>query len=278
MRTRLVIGATAAILAVVAWAGTPSSAQSAPLTPETGSVTVVHGLRGQLVDIYLDDELALKGFQPERVTDPLEIPAGEHRVALRPAGAPAAENPMAATVVTVTPGANMSLIAHLDTNGSTTVTAYRNDVSPLAPGKARLVARNTAEVPAIKLVISDGPAPTLEPEAEFAADVDPATYRVAVDDPAGGTIVPPDDVRAPEGSATIMYLIGSEPDDSLIWIGQSIADLQAPPTAVPTGNSGLAATPATRSGPLGVLGDVAPLAALLGLAIGVVMVRRHRLT
>lgn len=264
MRTRTAFGLLVTALAAVALTASPTSAQE-PLEPVTATVTVVHGLRGELVDVYLDGELALEGFQPERVTDPLQVPAGDHEVVLRPAGSSTSETPMTTATVSVVAGANMSLVGHLDPDGKPTVSVYNNDVASLPPGKARFVARNTAEVSDITLVVDGLPAPPLAPEAEYAAVVDPATYRVAVNAPSGGVIVPADDVAVPEGSATIMYLIGSQPDESLIWIGQSIGGLQAPPTAVPTGNSGLAAADDGRgaASTLGVLGGVGAAALLL---------------
>ena len=242
MKTRTILGLTATVLVAALLSATPSSAQPAP-APGTASVTVVHGLRGELVDVYLDGALALEGFQPERITDPIEVPAGKHQVVLRPAGSPTDGTPLTTATVDVVAGANMSLVGHLDAKGKPTVTVYDNNLASLAPGKARLVARNTAEVPAVDLIVDNDQTVALKPEAEFAADVDPKTYRLAVNAPSGGVIVPADDVKVPEGASTIMYLIGSQPDKSLIWIGQSIDGLQAPPTAVPTGNSGLAATP-----------------------------------
>lgn len=276
MRNRMILGVTAAMLAAVLLGGAPSSAQAPAPPAGAASVTVVHGLRGELVDVYLDGKLALKGFQPERVTDPLKVPAGDHRVILRTAGSPADGTPMATANVKVAAGANLSLVGHLNTDGEPTVTAYDNNVSPLPAGKARLVARSTAEISAITLVVNGDPLAPLAPEGEFGADLAPATYQVAVNAPNGGVIVPPDDVPVPEGTATIMYLIGSRSDRNLIWIGQSIAGLQVPPAAVPTGNSGLVAPPSPDHGPLGPWGGAGLAAAFVGLAIGLVLLRGRR--
>src|SRR3954453_13990548 len=65
-----------------------ASAQTA-----TGTVTVVHGLRGVVADVYVDGALALPAFQPERVTDPIAVPAGPHRVEIRLAGAAPTDPP-----------------------------------------------------------------------------------------------------------------------------------------------------------------------------------------
>ena len=73
-------------------------------TSRPGSVRVVHGLRGLVADIYLDGTLVLPTFQPERSTDPLAIPAGDHLVEIRAAGAAATETPLLTQTVTVPGG------------------------------------------------------------------------------------------------------------------------------------------------------------------------------
>ena len=50
-------------------------------------LTVVHGVRGLVADVRLDGELVLSGFAPERVTDPLPVPAGRHSLQVWPSGA-----------------------------------------------------------------------------------------------------------------------------------------------------------------------------------------------
>ena len=74
---------------------------------------MVHGLRGLVADVYLDGNLALPTFQPERATDPIAIPAGEHLVEIRSAGAAASDTPLLTQSVTVPAGFSGSLIAHL---------------------------------------------------------------------------------------------------------------------------------------------------------------------
>src|SRR6476620_2983424 len=90
-----------------------ASAQTA-----TGSVTVVHGLRGVVADVYIDGTLALPAFQPERVTDPIQVPAGPRRVEIRVAGAAPTDPPAVTGDVVVTADARQSIVAHLDSNGN----------------------------------------------------------------------------------------------------------------------------------------------------------------
>jgi len=241
MRNRLTRGLllAALVLPLLAMGVAPASGQA---PPPASTITVVHGLRGQLVDVYLDDSLVLKGYAPERVTDPIPIATGNHRVTLRPAESPGSAAPMVSGVVKITPGANVSVVAHFDQNGKPAISSFGNDVDALPNGKARLVARNTAAVAPVDVEVAGLPTVSaLAPNQQFGTDVAPATYQVTVRDGSGATIVPPNDVPVPEGTSTIMYLIGTRADNNLIWIGQSIRGLAATPTAVKTGNSGLAA-------------------------------------
>jgi len=86
---------TAAVMAValvspVAILVMPVPAQAA----DTGTVTLVHGVRGLVADIYLDGAVALQVFQPERTAGPLTLPAGSHAVDVRAAGSAATSTPL----------------------------------------------------------------------------------------------------------------------------------------------------------------------------------------
>src|SRR5882762_9726720 len=58
-------------------------AHAAHAASETGTVTLVHGVRGLTADIYLDGAVALQVFQPERTAGPLTLRAGSHAVDVR---------------------------------------------------------------------------------------------------------------------------------------------------------------------------------------------------
>ena len=94
--------------------GTAAVADAQTPDQQPGAVRVVHGLRGLVADIYLDGTLVLPTFQPERSTDPLAIPAGDHLIEIRAAGAAATETPLLTQTVTVPAGFQGSLVAHLD--------------------------------------------------------------------------------------------------------------------------------------------------------------------
>lgn len=268
----LVLVLTAGLLA------SPGAASAQDPAPATATVTIVHGLRGELVDVYVDGALTLEGFKPERTTDPLQVPAGDHLVELREGGSDVDDTPFATATLTVVAGTNVSVVAHLGADGEPTVSAFENDLGALAPGEARLVARNTAFVPPVSVLLDDAPVvDELASPEEYGVELAGRTYGVEVRGvPDTGVLVPRNDVVVPEGSSTIMYLVGAQRDDSLIWIGQSIDGLATPPSAVPTGNSGLASPTTDGSSAL----DAALPAALLAAAgaFGVTVWTRRRRT
>ena len=127
----------------------------------------MHGLRGLVADIYLDGTLVLPTFQPERSTDPLAIPAGDHLVEIRAAGAAATETPLLTQTVTVPAGFQGSLVAHLDADGNPTLTAYADDLTAVPAGESRVVVRHAAAADDVTVLLNEQPAfPVVAPKAE----------------------------------------------------------------------------------------------------------------
>jgi Domain of unknown function (DUF4397) len=267
-----VVGALSASLA--ATTRVVASAQTA-----TGTVTVVHGLRGVVADVYLDGTLALPAFQPERVTDPIAVPAGPHRVEIRLAGAPATDPPAVTGDVVVTADARQSIVAHLDSAGNPAITAYMDDATPVPAGDARAIIRHTAAAPPVDVSLNDSVvAPALTEPGSASADVPAASYQVSVWSP--GTrdaVVAPQMANLSEGAATVMYLIGSAQAGTLSWIAEQVPDIATPPSRIQTGDSGLAADPAPGRFPLvPVLGGIGGAAAVAAV-VALVASRRSRL-
>lgn len=262
MRKPLATLAVAAVaVAATVGIGSPSGAQD-----PTGTVTVIHGVPGVEVDVYVNDDLTLEGFDPETVTDPLELPAGDYTVDIRPAGADAADAPIITGSTTLPAGANATLIAHLTADGTPTLGVFVNDTAKTAAGEGRLVVRHTAAAPAVDVlaggeaVISD-----LSNPDEAVLELPAGTVSASV--AAAGTtdpVIGPADVPVVAGQSTIVYAIGSLEDDTLgvlvqtIDVGEEAAAEEPPtteapaptqpgqapvpvPTGVPSGAGGLAA-------------------------------------
>ena len=141
------------MLAILSMLAAPAGAQQA-----TGTVTVIHGIPGLTVDVYVNGTLTLEDFAPDTVTAPLELPAGTYQIAIRPANAAADSAPVLAGSATLPAGANASIVAHLDASGQPKLTVFVNDTSPLAAGNARLVVRHTAAAPAVDVLANGKPA------------------------------------------------------------------------------------------------------------------------
>jgi LPXTG-motif cell wall-anchored protein len=215
---------------------TPAGAQAA-----TGTVTVVHGIPGVTVDVYVNDELTLEDFAPDTVTAPLQLPAGTYEIAIRAAGAAADSTPVLAGSATLPSGANASIVAHLDASGQPKLSVFVNDTSPLAAGNARLVVRHTAAAPAVDVLANGAPAFTnLTNPNQASADLPAGTISAAV--AAAGTTAPvigPVDLTLPGATVTIVYAVGSLDDNTLHTVAQSIPVNTTPaPTAAPSPPTG----------------------------------------
>jgi hypothetical protein len=256
MRKAYVLALAVLIAAGVA---TPASAGTGE-----GTVTVIHGVPGVDVDVYVNDELTLEDFAPETVTDPLTLPAGDYAIDVRAAGADAGEEPLFSGSASLPAGANATIIANLTEGGDPTLTVFVNDTAPTAAGEGRLVVRHTAAAPAVD-VLAGG-----EPVIEGLANPDEATLDLpagtaAASVAAAGTtdpVIGPADVPVVAGQVTIVYAIGSLSDDTLGVLVQTIevgeaaatpttaAPTTAPvpvPSGVPSGDSGVAADRADAS-------------------------------
>jgi hypothetical protein len=239
MRGRVTIGrALIAGLIFAAGASTPAAAQE----QTTGTVTVVHAFLGLVADVYVDGAKVLEGFEPERTTDPLQLPAGDHQVAVREANADPSSTPAVAGTLAVPAGGNISAVVHMAEDGKPTMTQFDNDVSQVAPGNGRLVVRHTAAAPAVNVIV-DGAAlaSNLEnPNQSSGKELSAAAHQVTVDAAGGGAVVPPNSVTLADGTAQILYLIGATSDNSIRWLSQTVQGLNTAPAGVNTGTDGLA--------------------------------------
>ena len=262
MRTVLAGAAALAVVALPIAFTTPATAA------DDASVVVFHGVPGLTVDVYAsadatytEEEALLTDFEPGDITDPVKIPGGTYNLAVFPAnGDPSGDPAIEANDVTVPAGANITVAAHLDAEGTPILTPFVNDVSPVDAGQGRLVVRHTAAAPAVD-VLAGGEAvfSGLTNPNEDTADLPAGTVSASVA-LAGTTdpVIGPADVPVTEGAATIVYAWGSAEDDNLAVAVQTIDGLHNAPSGVP---SGTADTPVDTL-PV-ALGGVALLATLV---------------
>lgn len=228
---------------------------------DASEVTFVHGIRGFFTDVYLDDELILKGFAPERVTEPMNLEPGEHRIDLREADAPADAKPAVTKTFDVPADAKLTAVAHWTGVEDCTITLYDDVGDMVAAGSGRLVARHAAATGKVEFSLDDMTFDKpLTPASEMSESVDPGEHTVAVNSADG--LSKSSSVPVPEGSARVVYLVGSAKEDTLGLLTQTVDGLESDPEGVPTGNSGLAATSDTGAPVLPLV-----LLAMLGAAL-----------
>jgi len=235
-----------AVLSVAAVGGLALSAPAvAAETAQNSSVYVVHGIPDQPVDVYVSGEKALSDFAPTKVAGPLDLAAGSYDIVLTKPGAdPAAAPLLKVDDAAVPSGKNLSLVAHLSADGAPALTPFVNDTSKVDAGQARLIVRHTAAAPAVDIRAGGEPVfQDLANPKEAKADI--AAGTVSADVVLAGTddvVLGPTDLAPAEGTATIVYAIGSAEGNSLTVTSQVIDGLHSAPAGVPAGSGGQVAT------------------------------------
>ena len=238
MTRRLAAGAIATVLALLALATLASPAQA---QAGTGTVSVVHGIPGVTVDVYVDDVLTLPAFTPGTVAGPLTLPAATYSIEIYAAGAdPAVDAAVITASVALPAGANASLVANLDAGGNPVLNTFVNDTAAAAPGEGRVVVRHTAAAPAVDVLANGAPVFTnLTNPNSVQADLPAGTISASVNlAGTATTVIGPAPVTVEAGMATIVYAIGSAEAQTLGVVVQMVP-LAGPQLVVQTGTSGL---------------------------------------
>src|SRR4051812_9270327 len=219
-----------------------SALTATPALAANSQVSVVHGIPGTPVDVYVNGTKTLPDFQPGKVAGPLTLPAGSYDLALTKVGEPLSAAILKVDNANVPGGANISLVAHLTAAGKPTITPFVNDVKKLSAGQARLIVRHTAAAPAVDVRAGGKPVFTkLTNPHEAKADVPAGSVKADVVLSGTGTVVlGPADLNLKEGTATIVYAVGSADDKTLDLVAQTIGGLHSAPGGVPSGSGGLA--------------------------------------
>ena len=187
------------------------------------TVSVVHGVPGATVDVYIDGLLLLEDFEPGTVAGPVLIPAGVRDVELFAADAAYAAGTglLRVEMLMVPAGANVSVVAHLtddgdagaDVSDTLEATVYVNDTSTITDGEARLVVRHVADAPTVDVLtgttkLVDSLANNPATADEQAIDVAAGTYPVTVNAEDGPAVADLGDVTLVAGNSTIVYAYG----------------------------------------------------------------------
>jgi hypothetical protein len=259
----------AVLVLVVVVAMTPLWAFGAQARPAT--VTVLHALPGFTADVYVNGKLTLSGFKPETATDPIELPAGRYRIEIRDVGADPASEPALAGTVTLKAGENLSIIAGLTVDGDPQLNVFRNGLTRVPPGRARLIVRNVADVASIGVRLDGkrvfGSVPHGDQQRAQLEAAGPHQLEATV---SGDVAIGAEDLMLQEGTVGIVYAVGSASGGTLDFMFQTIRELQSSPTSVLTGDGGLATSTALPAWALATM-----TLAALGFGVGTVLGRRR---
>jgi hypothetical protein len=204
------------------------------------TVALMHAIPGATVDVVVDGAVVIPGFEPGTMQD-LSSFAGQTLtdVEVRAAGTDnVVIGPLAE--LAVPDSGSWTVVAHLQADGTPTLTPFENDTSSLPAGQGRLIVRHTAAAPAVDIILADGSRPftDLANPNEASADLPAGPISGAQIAPTGGD--PIADVPAVEveaGADLIVYAAGSVDEGTFTFYTQTISGLGGAPTAVNTGNS-----------------------------------------
>lgn len=242
MRTRLLAGTVAGTLAgltLVLGGAIPATAADAT----KAHLSVLHGVPGLTVDVWVNGERTLDDFTPGSLAGPLELAPGTYTVAITASNATDASSPAIGPVdLPLAAGTSYTAVAHLDASGSPTATLFTNDTSATKAGEGRLTVRHVAAAPAVDILAGGSAVITnLVNPQERKLDLAAGTVSAAV--AATGTTTPvlgPADVTITDGTNTIVYAWGSLSGGNLALATQTVATASTSPAGVPSGELGLA--------------------------------------
>jgi hypothetical protein len=223
----------AAATATLALAPAGSHAQS------SATIMLLHGIPGATVDVAVDGAVVIEGFEPGDMQD-LSSFAGQTLTDLEVRAAGTTDvviGPVASFDVPAS--GNWTVVAHLDADGTPTLTPFENNVDPLAAGQGRLTVRHTAAAPAVDIVLGDA-RPFTGVANGTGGDADLAAGQIAGAQvaPAGGDpIADVPTVTLAAGSNLVVYAVGSLEDSTFTFFTQTIQVGAAAPTAVNTGDA-----------------------------------------
>jgi hypothetical protein len=244
-----------------------------PVGAQSGAtVMLLHGIPGVTVDVYVDGDAVIEGFEPAAMQD-LSALAGAtlENIAVVPAGGdPDTDSVIEVPSLTVPASGNWTVVAHLSADGTPTLTPFQNDTSAIAAGEGRITVRHTAQAPAVDILVGDARAITdLANPDEAVADLPAGPLPASIAAAGGDVLASVADILGAEPSVaagvnTILYAVGSLEGGSFDLYVQAIGGLGASPTAVPTGNTPV--TDPAGTGMLVILMSGVAVAAVAGFA------------
>lgn len=241
---------------VMAALAVPVSAQ------EEARIHLIHGIPDTPVDVVAGGEIVFGDFQFGDTQD-LSALAGGTLEALQVRLAGTETVAIDAGDTALPASGNYTIIAHLDEAGTPTLAVFENDTSSIDAGEGRLIVRHTAQAPSVDVKANGAVAfAGLTNPNSVQADLPVGTISAEVV-PAGAdepVVIGPVDLAIADGSALIVYAVGSLDAGSVTALTESISGLGTAPTAVNTGNSPVGTSVPVWAAGLGALLLVAVVA------------------
>ncbi len=147
MKKQAFVAAAAAALVIAT--GSVASAQSGD------SITILHGIPGVTVDLVVDGELVIAGFDAGDTQDltPLAGTTLKNIEAREAGGTAVVIGPIDS--YDVPKDGNASVVVHLDEGGEPTITSFFNTGGPAEQGRGLLTVRHAASASAVEVAVGD---------------------------------------------------------------------------------------------------------------------------
>lgn len=219
-----VVGAGVALAAIAPTVAMTSTVGASGWAGRDAEVTVVHGIPGVAVDVYIDGRKALTDFTFGTVTPEIALEPGLYRIAIRPYEASPWSKPILAAREWLGRGENATIAADLSTTGSPELTVFDNPTRALPMGDARVIVRHLAEAPAVDVYAGTSKIVSDLTNPHQAVLTIPAASNVPVSVDAAGTtttVIGPVTLSFKAGTTTIVYAIGSLAGDTLTAVVQT---------------------------------------------------------
>jgi len=219
-------------------------AQAASAATSSGQVYVLQGIAGETLSVNIDSRTVASSVTARTVVGPLTLAAGRHTVQLwRGSGT------VAQASFVVSGNSSLDLVAHRfpDASRAPTVTTFNNDLSPVQPGRSRLLVAHTAVVPPADIVVNGSVLISNIANGESATNVVPAgAYKVAIVTTAttGPPVLGPTTLKVTAGTLTNVFAIGDPTAgtmDAIVQVLPVTTKGAAVPKRVNTGDGGQAA-------------------------------------
>lgn len=227
------------VLSAVLMLSVLALAPNAGAQDEDATIMLLHGIPDTDVDVLAGGEPAIEGFSFGDMED-LSALAGETLPGLQVVLAGTDTVAIDAGDTALPASGNFTIVAHLDAEGTPTLSVFENDTSALAAGEGRLVVRHAAAAPEVDIRANGDVAFAAVPNgAEGQVDLAAGTITADVV-PAGAdepVVIGPAELPIVEGSSLIVYAVGSLDAETLTVLTQSIEGHSSAPAAVNTGNS-----------------------------------------